>query len=342
MALINAVVQGSAKVFKIQGGSSKEKYPIGTRLDVSITASGIVIKWNCLWMGSGWERDFLRQFVLKMEPPTKLASSRCTSTSVAARPPPPTSRRAVPIPPARTTASSKSGSDDVSALGAQFVSLPAYFDVDVSKLTTSLAKFGAWADGGEPFRLEFNYDVVEFDTEVYEQNCESSMQGKLLKNCGLLLDAAFKKISAAASKSQFAAACSKRTIRFELHDSYRDARRYWVGVPETDLRSGALVFYCTTDSFLPSRVSKIGDDIEEELKSLSHDDDDDDDADVGASDSDSDESRGPVIKECSVCKGRGVKPHSACSGRGCSRCGKRGTMGEKCTNCHGKGHFKYN
>jgi hypothetical protein len=106
------------------------------------------------------------------------------------------------------------------------------------------------------------------------------MKGKLLKNCGLLVEAAFKKISALASKRDFAAACTKRTIRFELHDNYRDARRYWIGVPESDLRTGALVFYCTTDSFsfLPSRVTKIGGDIEEEIKSLSNARDGGDDA----------------------------------------------------------------
>lgn len=339
-------MQAPTKVFKIQGDSgSPTKFPILTRLGVSITASGIAVTWNCSWMGSGWERDFLRQFVAKMESPNERVTSRSATQPTAAA----TARRAVPTPPVRSTASSKSGSkNDANALAAQFKSLPAYFETDLSKLATSLAKFGAWADGGEPFTLEFNYDVVEFDTEVYEQNCDPSMKGKLLKNCGLLLDAAFKKISAAASKSQFAAACTKRTIRFEMHDNYRDARRYWVGVPESDLRSGALAFYCTPDSFLPSRVSRIGDDIEEELESLTQNDDDNDaddddaDLDLGGSDSDSGESRGPVIKECSYCKGRGVKPHNACSGRGCSRCGNRGTTGEKCTNCHGKGHFKYN
>jgi hypothetical protein len=343
VALINAVAHAPTKLFKIRGGSSKEKYQIATRLDVSITASGIDVKWNCLWMGLGWERDFLRQHVLKMDPPPQLAATAATTTEVHSRT---HQARSVPTPPARSEPpSNRRGgwSDDVSALLTKFSSLPAYFDNNLSKLSASLAKFGAWIDDGDAFALEFNYDIIEFDTEVHEQNCDSSMKGKLLKNCGLLVEAAFKKISALASKRDFAAACTKRTIRFELHDNYRDARRYWIGVPESDLRTGALVFYCTTDSFLPSRVTKIGEDIEEEIKSLSNardDGDDDDDRDDHASDSD--EPRGPVIKECSACKGRGVKLHNACSGRGCSRCGKRGTMGEKCTNCHGKGHFKYN
>jgi hypothetical protein len=265
VALINAVAHASTKVFKIRGGSSKEKYQIATRLDVSITASGIDVKWNCLWMGLGWERDFLRQHVIKMDPPPQLTASVAATTEVR-------SARSAPTPPARSEPSSSrrgGGGEEVGALAIQFSSLPAYFDNDLSKLSTSLAKFGAWVDDGDAFALEFNYDIIEFDTEVHEQNCDSSMKGKLLKNCGLLVEAAFKKISALASKREFAAACTKRTIRFELHDNYRDARRYWIGVPESDLRTGALVFYCTTDSFLPSRVSKIGEDIEEEIKSLS-------------------------------------------------------------------------
>ena len=349
--LLNQIVQ--KRVFKIRGGSTKEQYPINSRIDIGVTLSGVDCKWSCGWFGYGWDKTYVRTFLHTVEPPKTVAPVVVAEKpaivapvvpAIGSTPPPVTNAsRSLPTPTSRNVTSAPAvptptptpttSGVDVSALNAQFSSLPAYFDKDFATLAGGLAKFGEWTDGGKPFKLEFNRAVVDFDAEVHEQNCEPAMKGKLLKNCGLLIEAAFAKISSKANKREFAAACPKRTIRFELHDNYDAARRRWIGVPESDLRSGALVFMCTIDSFLPSRVAHTGDDIDEELNAIANPD--------NTSDMSSQRTGETVVKECSLCQGRGLQIHNACSGRGCVRCAQRGTTGEKCKNCHGKGRFEY-
>lgn len=315
IAFINATA--TKHIFKIRGGPASDTYPVNERLEFAIGAEGVDCKWNCKFLGYDWTASSLKVFLKKAQTDATVAVAIASSGSA----------------PGGGT------SKVLSDLNARFASLPDYFNKDFGTLAMALAQFGQWTDNGAPFALEFNQEVVVFDKEVKSGNCDPQMYGQLLVNCGKLLEAALQKIIANADKAAFAAACPTRTIRFDLHDNYRAARRRWVGVPETDLRFGKLVFMCTVDSFLGSRVERIGDDIAVELAAVA--------AAGGPSTeqpaaAEAEEDNSPKItkKQCSMCKGGGKKFHSTCNGRGCSKC-SRGVTNERCGNCYGKGYFEY-
>jgi hypothetical protein len=303
--------------FVIRGGSSDDKYPYNERLDITIGPDGVDCKWNCKFFGYDWNQKYFQQAVKKAMSDAIIASAVSSSGSA----------------PGGGTAKV------LSDLNARFGNLPDYFNKDFGELAVALTQLGQWANGGAPFAFELSREVVDFDQEVKSQNCDPRMKGQLLVNCGKLLMGALQNFTATANakRAEFAAACPKRTVKFVLHENYRAARRRWTGVPEADLRTGALVFMCTIDSFLDSRFELIGKDLAAELESVAASASQPQEEEVKEEDDDS-----PKItkKECSMCKGAGTKLHSICNGRGCSKC-NRGQTGERCGNCYGKGYFEY-